>query len=240
MTPVCHQGKPLQRLAFYGGPDEYESVRAHDRIYVTRVKGASKLFAQLRDHGRNAEHLEADDIDYGNITPEATALHAKTLELMADHLDTLGIETLPGQPAFLAAKYAAFHHDPDFGHPSLLFCVTSLHCKGDLVFPNLQLRIPFPPGTTVAFDPLEPHGITERGTMKLDQSGIAFLSGDLHIGYAQAQAMGLADTKGLPSWDDYQLTDDGLWKRRRLSRSERHERARAAQPSDWHPAACES
>ncbi len=212
--PLCLQGQPRKRLAFCCMPGDPDTLITHDRVYVTHTPGAIHLFESLRDRGSNTARLESDELDFGDLDADATACHEITLAAMQAHLSTLGIVTRVSRPSLLASRRVNFHNDPYFGSPAVLFCITSLKCDGDLVFPNLRLRIPFPPGATVAFDPLEPHGITIPNGSSLYEGGVAVLSGDLQIDEEQARIIGLCSTSdALPS-RHYQIGPQGLWQRK--------------------------
>jgi hypothetical protein len=65
-----------------------------------------------------------------------------------------------------ACKLPGFHTDLH-GFSSSLFCVTwqSEDAGLDLYFPHLQERVPLTRGRTIIFDPVQPHGIVDRGSL---------------------------------------------------------------------------
>lgn len=68
-------------------------------------------------------------------------------------------------PSFLAC-YGAVFHDDSHGFPGHTFCVLWLsEAEGlDLVFPNIDKRVPLSFGTVVLFDSCQPHGVLRRGS----------------------------------------------------------------------------
>jgi hypothetical protein len=62
---------------------------------------------------------------------------------------------------FAACTEVSFHHDLPLAGVFGAWCLTGP--ARDLVFPRLELRVPFVPGTLVIFDAVQPHGLLAPG-----------------------------------------------------------------------------
>lgn len=208
----ARQGSPRRRLSFRAGNTR---LRAWDRILV----GATPMPSDLADNLVTLNKSLLDDgthLDYGRSTPESAALLETVLGAATAHLATLVHEVRPSESYerrdVLGGAYVDFHNDEGFGDPGVLFCVTSVHCPGDLVFPNLRLRVPFGPGTVVIFDPLEPHGITQPGRNEAGTTEALVLSVDLQLDTAACLALGLTDIEGLEPFEEFDLNPAGHYR----------------------------
>lgn len=106
------------------------------------------------EHAGPRTHLGQDE--------SLSAIEAATLQWAASH----GVEDLFSSAEItpLVCQGALFHTDAlNFGE--YLFCVVWLSDDVglDLVFPNIETRIPLEFGTVILFDAAQPHGVVPRG-----------------------------------------------------------------------------
>lgn len=138
-------------------------------------------------------HRVADgaQLDYGFDTDGTREVGTAAVEAVQAFLATKGVRPQVRNIGIMGAAYVEMHRDEGFGKPGALFTVVSMRCGGDLLFPRLQLRIPFRAGTVVAFDPLNTHGITAPGGRRGGERSVLYVSADATLDVASSRALGL-------------------------------------------------
>jgi hypothetical protein len=143
------------------------------KVIVGKIEPSSKSVTSAHDWIEKCK----DIVDPGDVTTVPTDIFFKSggvdelTEQVVEFLREVGVSIEPADrdlcnESGMVMESCEFHNDM-VSYSERIFCVTWLSedLQLDLVFPQINVQVPLTLGSTVLFDPCQPHGVIRRGSV---------------------------------------------------------------------------